>query len=212
MLYQKRFDLATVDTDGVVEDATGDLQDAALTLIQTAPPDGIAHKLEFIASGDISSADFIVVGLDADGNSVTETVTGITTSPVATANYYSSLTSITGADNGDSDISTATLDVGWCDEAVSPTIPLGWRRDVPAYFSQVESGTLEVDVQLLAVDPGKYSAQESMPWYLFDSQLDDFLNNERFAIGPGYTAARLKVNSYSTGAEVTLAIVQAEVV
>lgn len=208
MLYQKRFDLATIDTDGVVADATGDLDEVELTLIQTTPPDGIAHQLAFVASGDISSAIFTVVGKDADGNSVTETVTGITATPVETTHYYSELTSITG----DSDISTATLDVGWVDEAVSETLYLNWRGNAPARVFYTESGTLEVDIQQTLADPGLYSNQNAIPWNLaIQTGLDDIQNNEYFEVPAGVVALRVKVNSYSTDAEFTLYISQPEV-
>jgi hypothetical protein len=198
-------DLLTIDTDGVVEDATGDLQDVELTLIETAPADHLAHYLAFVASGDISAADFEVNGLDADGHTIQETVTGVTDTPVQTVNAYARVDSIIGR-TADADISSATLDIGWVDEAVSQTIRLDPGE--PFYIQQDESGTLEVDVQLSMEDPGRVASQEALGWALYDTQLDDFLNGERFAIGPGYTAARVKVNSYSTGADVVVRVVQ----
>lgn len=197
------FDLPAIDPDGIVEDATGDLDGVALTLIATGPGGGVdAAQMAFVASGDISSATFDVLGKDADGRVQSETVTGITTSPVETSKYYSEITSITGND----DISSATLDVGFVDECVSRTIPL----DPGSSFAihQDESGTLELDVQL-AMGPVPYGRdQEDIDWQLHDAQLDDFLNTERFVIASGYTAARLKINSYSAGASVEVFINQ----
>jgi hypothetical protein len=209
MLRKIVMDLVTIDADGIVENATGDLEDVALTLIQTAPPDHLAHMMAFVASASIAAADFEVNGLDADGNTIQETVTGVTTSPVQTVNYYSSITSIIGR-SADADIGAETLDVGWVDEAVSATIPLNWRRGMGFAIAQEENGTLEVDVQLSMEDPGKFASQELVPWRLWDTQLDDFLDNERFLIGAGYVAARVKINSYSTGADVTVYIVEPE--
>lgn len=209
MLRKIVMDLVTIDTDGIVENATGDLQDVELTLIQTSPPDHCAHQMAFVASASIAAADFEVNGLDADGNTIQETVTGITTSPVETVNYYSQITSIIGR-SADADIAAETLDVGWVDEAVSPTIPLNWRKGMGFAICQEENGTLEVDVQLSMEDPGRSAHQELIPWRLWDTQLDDFLDNERFLIGAGYAAARVKINSYSTGADVTVWIVEPE--
>lgn len=204
MLMKKiLFDLPTIDTDGVVEDATGDLSSSGLTLIQTAPPAGIhAMQLAFVASGDVSGVTFTVVGLDPDGNSITEDVTNVTGTPVETTNYYSSLTSITP----DATLGAETLDVGWVDEAVTETIKLD--PELAFYIRYDETGTLEVDFELLMEDPGLAANQQAMNWTLYDSQLDDILNGERFAIGPGYTAVRGKVKSYSTGADFTARIVQ----
>lgn len=206
LLKKVFFDLPTVDTDGIVEDATGDLEDVELTLILTKPPAGItAMQMAFVASGDISSAQFTVTGKDPDGKSISETVTGITTSPVETANYYSEIESIVGA-NAAADISSETLDVGFVDEAVTETIKLD--PELPLYIRYDETGTLEVDFELLMEDPGLAAKQQDMAWVLYDAQLDDIQNTERFAIGPGYTAVRGKVNSYSTGAAFTARIVQ----
>lgn len=194
--------LLTIDTDGIVEDATGDLSSSGLTLILTKPPAGHAQQMAFVSSGDISSVNFAVVGKDADGRDQSETVTGVTTSPVETTKYYSEITSITP----DATIGAATLDVGFVDEMVSETIMLD--PELPFYIRYDETGTLETDVQLLMEDPGLSVDQESMGWNLYDSQLDDILDTERFAIGPGYTAARIKVNSFTAGATIVARIVQ----
>lgn len=197
------FDLPTIDPDGIVEDATGDLSSSGLTLIQTEPPAGItAMQMAFVASGDVSSVVFTIQGEDADGNTISETVTGVTGTPVETTNYYSLISSITP----DATLGAETLDVGWVDEAVTETIKLD--PELAFYIRYDENGTLEVDFQLLMEDPGLNQNQESMGWQLYDSQLDDILDTERFAIGPGYTAIRGRVNSYSTGADFTVRIVQ----
>jgi len=198
-----KFDLPAIDTDGIVEDATGDLDGVELTLIATSPGGGVdAAQMAFVASGDISSATFDIVGKDADGRTQSETVTGVTTSPVETTKYYSEITSITGND----DISSETLDVGFVDECVSETIELDPGKGFAIH--QDESGTLELDVQL-AMGPVRFGKdQEDIDWQLHDAQLDDFLDTERFVIASGYTAARLKVNSYSAGASFEVIINQ----
>lgn len=195
-------DLLTIDPNGIVAADTGDLTSAGLTLILTKPPAGHAQQFAFVASGDISSVNFAVVGKDADGRAQTETVTGVTTSPVETTKYYSEITSITP----DATLGAETLDVGFVDEMVSATIKLD--PELAFYIRYDETGTLETDVQLLMEDPGISTDQEAMGWQLYDSQLDDILATERFAIGPGYTAARVKVNSFTAVAQAVARIVQ----
>lgn len=194
--------LVTIDPDGIVEDDTGDLTATGLTLILTKPPAGHAQQFAFVSSGDISGVEFAVVGKDADGRAQSETVTGVTTSPVETTKFYSEITSITP----DATIGVETLDVGFVDELVSETIPLD--PELAFYVRYDESGTLETDIELLMEDPGLSGDQEAMTWTLYDAQLDDILDGERFAIGPGYTAARVRVNSFTAGASLTARIVQ----
>jgi hypothetical protein len=207
VLYQKRFDLATVDTDFYVDGATGDLAAGIELESNGPPPDGLAHQLSFVSSGDIGSAVLVVSGLDADGNAISESVTGVTTSPVETTRYFSRVDSITSAD----DISAETVDVGFVDEAVGPLLHLNWRGNAPARVFYAESGTLEVDIQQTLADPGLYDEQEDIPYTLaVQTGLDDIQNNEYFEVPAGVVALRPKVNSYSTNAEFTLYVTQPE--
>src|SRR5690606_22802015 len=109
------------------------------------------------------------------------------------------------------DISTATLDVGFVDEFVSPTIRLNWRLNAGSHWFWRESGTLEADIEFTAADPARFAGQQDMPWALVVSDLDDVQNNEYWAAPAGLVAARVKFNSYTNGAEATVYASQAEV-
>jgi hypothetical protein len=207
MLLIMKLDPANVDDDYFVDAATGDLSEG-IELEANDTPDGLAHQLSFVASGDIAAAEFVVTGLDADGNVISETVTGVTTSPVETTRYFKRVDSI----ESENDISTATLDVGFVDEFVSPTIPLDWRINAPSRWFLDVTGTINVDVQFAIQDVGIAADQESVKWVEVSASLQgETADSTAFVeIGPGYTAARVQVNSYSSGAELTLYAVQPE--
>lgn len=205
MLLRMSFTPANVDDDYFVDAATGDLSEG-IELEANDTPDGLAHQLSFVASDDIAAAEFVVTGRDADDNVITETVTGVTTSPVETTKFFKRVDSI----ESDDDISSETVDVGFVDEVVSPTIRLNWRVNAPSHWYWQESGTLEADVQFTVADPGRYSDQESVPWALIVSDLDDVQNAEYWPAPAGLVAARVKFNSYSNGATATIYASQAE--
>ena len=100
------------------------------------------------------------------------------------------------------------------DEFVSPTIYLDWRRNVPSRYFLDVTGTINVDVDHSIADPGLFAEQSLIPWInLSASLLAETSDSTAFVeIAPGYTSARLQVNSYSNGAEVSLYVTQPEIV
>lgn len=81
--------------------------DTPITLLAAAAALDPPRFLSFVGSAALTGT-FAVVGLDRWGNRMTETVSGVTTTPVRTKGVYSSVTSITPSDT-DAD----TLAVGW---------------------------------------------------------------------------------------------------
>lgn len=198
-------DLANVSTDYFVDGATGDLSEG-ITLEETATPDGLAHQLSFVGSADISGAEFVVTGTDADDNPITETVTGVTTNPVETTAYFKTIASIESED----DISTATVDVGYVDEAVSETLPLNWRSESGVNVRVVVTGTINYDVEFTNDDLNspRNKDQSDLPWFIADSDLDDETTSQYVQAPSGLTGARVKVNSYSSGARLQVYLSQ----
>lgn len=78
-----------------------------ITLLAAAAALDPPRFLSLVGSATLSGS-FAVVGLDRWGNRITETISGVTTTPVRSKGIYSSVTSITPSDT-DAD----TLAVGW---------------------------------------------------------------------------------------------------
>ena len=107
-LHKFDIDPAALDPNGIAESQTVtagnslaldgalcDLGTAAQFDIGDAYSTGIGGvRLLFDSAGDINTAVFTITGKDQDGVSVTEAVTGVTTTAVSTTKYYSQVTAI----------------------------------------------------------------------------------------------------------------------
>lgn len=216
MLAKLRYDPANVDTDGLVDGATGagpwDTAGSAPNkiLLGGIVPDGLAHQLGVFCSANIGSITITLVGTDADDKVITDTVTGINNSTVETTKYFKTLTSVSAS----STLGANTIDIGWVDEFVGPSIPLDWRRNVPSNYFLDVTGTISLDVDFAVQDPGIALEQSAIKWLPVSSSLDDeTADSSAFVqIAAGYTAFRVRVNSYTDTAEFTLYASQPEVV
>lgn len=216
MLAKLRYDPANVDTDGLADGITGA---GPWTLVGSAPnvlllggavPDGLAHQLNLTSTANLSGINITITGTDADDKPITETRAGPNNTTVETSSYFKTVVSITAS----STLGANTMDVGWVDEFVGPTVPLDWRRNVPSRYFLDVTGTISLDVDFLVQDPGALANQEAGKWLVVSSSLDDeTADSSAFVeIGAGYTAFRVRVNSYTDTAEFTLYAAQPEVV
>lgn len=207
MLLKMTLDLATVDTDGLADGITGAGPWDESDFEATATPDGLAHQLNLTSGQNLSAITITLTGTDADDNEITEDVTGPNATTVETTKYFKTLTGVSAS----ATLSTNTLDIGWVDEAVSPTIPLDWRLDAQSHWQWDETGTLEADIEFTTANVGSVTEQSLLPWALAVAGLDDVQDGEFWTAPAGLTAARVKFNSYSTGAEATVYASQAEI-
>ena len=207
-------DLATVDTDGIFDGLTGagpwDSDDwKADTQLNGGALDGLAHQLSFVSDADVNTLTFTVTGTDADNNVITEDVTGVTTSPVETTKYFKTVTALEAS----ATLDTNTLDVGWVDEAVSPTVYLDSFGPNSAYIQLDVTGTIHVTVDITAAEPHDFANQNAIPWMASTvAALDDETADSTApaAVGLGARALRFRVTSYSTGAEFQAYMLQAD--
>ena len=215
MLNKFRYDPANVDTDGLADGITGA---GPWTTAGSAPnkillggivPDGLAHQLNLTSGENLSAITITIVGTDADDKVISEACAGPNQNTVETTAYFKTITSISAS----STLSTNTMDVGWVDEFVGPTIELDWRRNVPSHFFLDVTGTINLDVDFLieAVDP--MPNQAAGKWVAINSSLAaETADSTAFVdIGAGYTAFRVRVNSYTDTAEFTLYVSQPEI-
>lgn len=208
-LHKFDIDPADLDPDGIAEQQTvtagnnvnlnGALCDAG-TSGQFDIGDGYSSgvggvRLLFDATGDISTAVFTITGKDQDGNSVTETVTGVTTTAVSTVKYYSQVTQIAvaTADATNCFIGTVT------GELVSPTVPVNHKANRAAAMAVLGlTGTCQFDLQQ-TFDDLNTTTGDAANW--INVQADKSADIVTVAT-VGATGVRIHFDSYSNGAEV----------
>jgi len=105
---QSTFINAAVASATAVSTAAAVGNNAALTLTTSPYVPDFPRKITITSAGDDSGISFTVVGLNENGTAVTETVTGIDSGVATSANYYSSVTSITAVGNPAANVSAGT--------------------------------------------------------------------------------------------------------
>lgn len=211
MLNKFRYDPANVDTDGIADGITGVgpwNEIAVGELVAAGAGDGLAHQLNLTSTANLSAINITIVGTDADDKPVSETRAGPNNNTVETTAYFKTVTSIAAS----STLGANTMDVGWVDEFVGPTVRLDWRRNVVSRYFLDVTGTISLDVDYLIEDPDRLLKQEDGKWLVVSSSLDDeTADSTAFVeIGAGYTAFRIRANSYTDTAEATLYVSQPE--
>jgi hypothetical protein len=208
----KKYDIdpANLDADGIAESqavvvlttpnlvlngALCDLGTALQFDIGDAYSTGIGGvKLLFDSAGDINTNVFTITGKNQDGQSVTETVTGVTTTPVSTVKYYSQVTLITASIDTTSNVFVGTV----TGELSTPSATISKRdRSIGATVAVgAVVGTCNFDIQ-----------------QTFDNTEDTSVTPVWHAVAAGKTAdfaataaigakaVRVKFSSYTDGAE-----------
>ena len=151
-------------------------------------------RLLFDAAGDINTAVFTITGKDQDGVSITEAVTGVTTTAVSTAKYYSQVTEIA--------ISVAEATgcfVGTVGGAlVTRSIPINRYAQQPAACAVSGLvGTCVFDLQE-TYDNLEKDGPETATWFDFST---DGATDLAATATANATGVRLKFDSYTDGAE-----------
>lgn len=136
------FTPADDDTDGFANDVNSS-SGVALTLAATTPGDGMAHLVIITPSGSVTG-NYSLTGTDADGNAQTETLATDTVNAVTSAKYFKTLTEVLAP----SGIGANTVDIGWTDDAVSPTWIPDYKQNTFSIGIGVDvSGTISADIQ-----------------------------------------------------------------
>lgn len=105
---QSTFINAAVASAVAISTAAGVANNAALTLTASPYVTDFPRKITITSAGDDSGISFTVVGLNESGTAVTETVTGVDSGVATSANYYSSVTSITAVGDPAGNVSAGT--------------------------------------------------------------------------------------------------------
>jgi hypothetical protein len=206
-------DLADVDPNGVFEDQTlggsgfFNLNGAGVTNGEWVTPDGFAKQIGFESTGNLSGVTFVVTGYQDRNKTIpiSEGITGPNNSTVETTNYFYSIQSIaaTGA------VGT-NVEAGPVDEAISQIIPIKRtssdrsQREVGLTF--IVTGTINYTVQQTNDDVQSLT-DRTFNW--LDSDDTNVVGataskNSNYVAVP--QAMRVKINSYSSGAELLIQI------
>lgn len=149
MESKQSYTIAAADTDGIGDGVTG----AAFTLTAEGAGDGLAHHVTILnnTATDHSGKTIALIGKDADGNAITETLTGPEGSATVTsAKAFKELTSATPS----ATIGADTFDIGWAATGNTPWVDL--NPNIAAFNASVAAiagGTIDFDIQHTYEEP-----------------------------------------------------------
>lgn len=199
------FTPANENTAGFASAVTG----ATWTLTATSCTDNYAHQISLknnsLTNHSAKTATFI--GTDADGFYLSETISmPAASSTVETTKYFKTLTSVTPSVT----IGLDTMDIGWVDEFVSPTIGLDYYAGIAA-LNVIISGTINYTLQQ-TLNKIQTTDRTSINWInIDDANLVAATTNKNGNYIALPIATRLVVNSYSSGATIQYNISQRNV-
>jgi len=158
-------------------------------------------RIAIDSAGDISSVIFTVTGTDQDGIARTEAITGVTTTAVNSTTFWQTITQIAASAAVGSNVF-----VGPINQIVSKTLPLNWRNNWPATFVVGGvTGTLQYDIEETSSELTASTDPSTLVWGVSQSNKTADLTGSLLNYS---TAARLRFDSYSSGAELQLALRQ----
>lgn len=189
------------DTDYFANDITGA---GPFTPTTTLVSDGLGHQVTIDSAANLSGITFTLTGLDADGLAQTEAVTGPNATTVASAKYFSSLTSVSVS----STLGANTADIGVKDDAVSPTFVLDYTANPFSVGLMADvSGTIDYTVQYTIQNVFGSTQPSALTWLnhaTMAAQTADAVGNYAFNV----QATRLLINSLTAGATIRFSIMQ----
>jgi hypothetical protein len=200
-IKQLDIDLDDVDVDGIAASQSPD-EDAALLLNGALGTTlDFARQLIVTTGGNTTGTTLTIVGTDENGAAISEAVADVNTTAETTA-YFKTITSATlsGSDPN------TTYTLGTVDEAVTKLFNLQSRNEQAATVAVIVTGTIDFTVQE-TFDDYYTNGMASLAW--FDvTALASKTANTRAQLTKGATGMRVKVNSYTNGAELRVMIIQ----
>lgn len=186
---------------GFASNVTG----ASWTLTATSSGDSLAHQVSVRNDSitDHSGKTIALVGTDENGKAQTETIAAPGTSAtVESTKYWLTLTSATPS----ATIGADTFDIGWVDEFTTPTLAINHKGGNGA-LNVFVSGTINYDIQQTFDDI--QTKTTAFNWSVDNSATQSGVTATTSVLYYAHPKGiRLKVNSYSTGATLTLSYTQ----
>lgn len=188
--------------DLVLNGSLADLGSGVFNIYTSLYSTGIGGvRIAIDSAGDVSSVIFTVYGTDQDGITRTEAITGVTTTAVNSTTFWQTITRIAASAAVGSNVF-----VGPINQIVSPTLALNWRNDFAATFNASGvTGTLQYDIEETASELGAATDPSSLSWAVSQSNKTADLTGSLLNYS---TAARIRWDSYSSGAEMQFYIRQ----
>lgn len=186
--------LAAADPNGIAEDqqlgAAGDLTlDGALVDTDGVAQLGTQRQVIFESAGDISTVVFTITGTDDSGKLISETVTGINASTVATLLNYATVTQIAADAAFATDVEVGTNAIG-----ASITVPLDqYVSPFNVSLGLIITGTVDVTVEY-TFDDVFNDAEEGFTWFDHPDLTNSTGDDEGIFVSP-VSACRLLTNS-----------------
>ena len=195
------FTPADDDSTGIASTAAG-TSGQPFTLDAEGPADGLAHLLTFAPSGSVTG-NYEITGTDADGLPQTETLATDTTNTVTSTKYFATVTEVLAP----SGIGAETVNIGWTDDTVSPTIPINWRQDsFGAAVAVSISGTIDYTVQH-CFESFREVAPSTLDWWPHASLAAKTASADGNYAFP-VRGVRFLINSLTAGATIGIRVVQ----
>lgn len=199
-MYSKQsFTIAAADADGIANDVTG----ATFELTASGPVDGLAHHVTILnnTANDHSGKTIELVGSDANGKAITETVTAPDASATVTSTKtFKVLTSATPS----ATIGADTFDIGWAATGNTPWVDLNPEKaDFNVSVAAIVGGTIDFDIQHTYEDP----APDAVAFV--QTAFDGKTANADGSFTSPVRAVRALINSHTSG-ELTLIVRQGE--
>lgn len=198
--YRFTMDLDDVDADGIAQSQTpGGAGNLTLNGALGTTLD-FARKLVITTGADESSRTITVTGTGENGAALVEAITGPNATTGESTGYFKTITTIAidGAASG-------TITVGTVDEVVSRCYPIPTGADGASAIQVVPTGTINFTIEETLSDV--FSADTTAADYVSISALASKTASIIGSATRGATGLRVKVNSYTNGAELKVNIV-----
>jgi hypothetical protein len=121
---KKEYTLAAASAAGFMTTTTLTGAGPTFSTIAGVPGDGSAHLVSVTSAANIATIIFTIVGTDADGHEITNTVTGVNANTVAGTKYFATVTSVTIS----ATLGANTASVGWTAAAATPVYPTDYTK------------------------------------------------------------------------------------
>ena len=170
----------------------------------TTTPDGLAHQVTLtVATDDYSGIDFTLVGIDADGNLISEVLSGPNDDTVTSTLFYSQLTEV---------LVSASLDMnaisaGIANASLLKTIPLDARSVAPALITATTGGTISYQVSQTADDVFNAPAALECNWFGLKNTASN--DSQLFTSTVGARGIQVSILSSTSPATIVISLSQA---
>lgn len=185
---------------GFASNVTG----ASWTITTSTAGDGLAHQVTIRNDSitDHSAKTATIVGTDADGQAITETLSLPGASATVTSTrYFKTITSVTPS----ATIGADTMDIGWAQTSVGPTVPTDTYSPMGTLIACDISGTINYSIEETndKIWDSTNLISNAGYWFVI-SGLSAKTADAVSSATAMTTAWRLKINSITAGATVTI--------